>query len=193
MIEPAYLRDGAVMIRPFEAMDIEPHYEAALESVDAVYPWLPWCRPGYSRDYSKAWIETRAYEWEQGISCDFCIADARDGTLLGGCAINHINRENNFANLGYWVRTSRARRGVATSASRLVVRFGFETLRLNRIEIVVAVGNGPSQRVAMKLGALREGICRNRVITANGISDAVMFSLVPGDMDRWRKPAGIDT
>ncbi len=181
MIHPAILRTESIILRPFEPMDIESHYEAALESVDSIYPWLLWCHPGYKIIESKTWVESRKKEWEQGISYDFVIADALDGVCLGACALNSMNREHTFSNLGYWVRTSRTRRGIATAASRLLVRFGFDTLRLNRIEISIAVGNGPSVRVAEKLGALHEGVLRNRIMTAYGVSDAVMYSLIPED------------
>jgi len=86
------------------------------------------------------------------------------------------------ANLGYWVRTSAAGRGVATRATRLASRFAFEQLGLNRIEIVAAVGNIPSQRVAEKACARREGVLRNRLLINGESLDAVLFSLVPKDV-----------
>ena len=54
-------------------------------------------------------------------------------------------------------------------------------LHLVRIEIVMSVDNVPSQRVAEKLGAAREGILRNRLIQREGVSDAIMYSLTPRD------------
>jgi RimJ/RimL family protein N-acetyltransferase len=87
-----------------------------------------------------------------------------------------------FGNLGYWVRTSAAGRGVASKASRLVARFGFEELGLHRIEILAAVSNVASQRVAEKIGAAREGVLRKRLLIRGEPQDAVMFSLVPEDL-----------
>ena len=79
-------------------------------------------------------------------------------------------------------RTSAAGRGVATRAARLAARFAFEQLGLNRIEIVAAVGNIPSQRVAEKASARREGVLRNRLLINGESLDAVLFSLVPEDV-----------
>ena len=87
-----------------------------------------------------------------------------------------------MANLGYWVRTSAARRGVATNATRAVARYGFEELGLQRIEIVAAVRNLPSQRVAEKAGAVREGVLRKRLLIRGEAHDAVLFSLVAEDL-----------
>lgn len=185
MVPQVILKDAGLILRPYEAMDVDSHYHAALESIDQVYPWLPWCKPGYLREHSELWIETRNRDWVQGVSYDFVITDAITGALLGSTAINHIDHENNFANLGYWVRTARTRHGIATAAARMTVRFGFEIVGLNRIEIVVAAGNAPSQRVAEKIGALKEGMLRNRVVIARGASDAVLYSLVPDDVRKW--------
>jgi RimJ/RimL family protein N-acetyltransferase len=97
--------------------------------------------------------------------------------------LNALHPTHGFANLGYWVRTDSTSRGVATRATRLIARFGFEELGLARLEIVVAVENQASLRVAEKAGATREGILRNRLAHDNGFADAMMFSLIPQDLD----------
>ena len=60
-------------------------------------------------------------------------------------------------------------------------RFAFEHLGLIRVEIVIAVGNQASLRVAEKLGAHDEGILLNRIVVGKSIYDAHMYSLIPSD------------
>ena len=98
------------------------------------------------------------------------------------CGLNRIDHENRRANLGYWIRTSRTGSGIATAVTRLLARWAFQELKLNRIEIVVATGNQSSQRVAEKAGARREGTLRNRIKVREDLHDAIMYSLVPGDL-----------
>ena len=69
-----------------------------------------------------------------------------------------------FANLGYWVRTSCAGWRVAPTAVRQFVAWTFANTSLNRLEIVVAVGNARSQRVAEKVGAHRDAVLKKRLI-----------------------------
>lgn len=52
------------------------------------------------------------------------------------------------ANLGYWVRTSATGSGVAPIAVRQAATRAFSTTELHRLEIVVAVKNVRSIRVA---------------------------------------------
>jgi ribosomal-protein-serine acetyltransferase len=173
------LTDGTVLLRAYTTDDAEALYEAARESIREVYPWLPWCRPSYSFGESCTWIAIQEEVWSSGSAYNFGVFDASTGAYLGGCGLNAINGEHGFANLGYWVRTSRAGRGIAVAATRLLAGFGFEALELKRVEIVVAVANHRSQRVAEKVGAAREGTLRNRLLLHGEPHDAVMYSLVP--------------
>jgi RimJ/RimL family protein N-acetyltransferase len=173
---------GNITIRRYRSDDVQPLFEAVRESVRELSTWMVWCSPGYSRADSAALVQGRQAAWEQGEQYSFVIGDATTGQLLGGVGLNFINRTHGFANLGYWVRSSQTRRGVATAAVRLATGFGLGELGLNRVEIVVATGNLPSQRVARKAGASSEGILRKRLWLHDQVHDAVMFSLVTEDL-----------
>jgi len=176
------LTDGVVLLRPYEGGDVEHSYQAAWESIAEGSLWMPWCHADYSIEESRAWIESRPEAWEKGTDYDCAIIDARDSTFLGGCSLNHIDRINCRVALGYWVRTSRTRQGIATAAASLLIEFGFNKLKLNRIEITAAVGNKASQRIAEKVGAKREGILRNHMVVRDHVYDMVVFSLIPEDL-----------
>ena len=179
--------DGIVGIRKYRDGDAELLYEAVRESIAEVSLWLPWCHEGYSIEESRDFVATRNVRAQGDEWYSFAVLDQSSGRFLGGVGINFINRVHQFANLGYWVRTTAAGRGVATRATRLAARFGFAELGLNRIEIVAAVDNIASQRVAERAGAVREGILRKR-LSINGVPhDAVLFSLVAEDS--WSAPA----
>lgn len=175
------LIEGALLIRPYREEDASALYEAARESLPEVSPWLPWCHENYSIEESREFTSSRAIASQGDEWYSFAIFEREGGRFLGGVGLNFFNRVHQMANLGYWVRTSAARRGVATSATRAVARFGFEQLGLQRIEIVAAVSNLASQRVAEKAGAVREGLLRKRLLIRGEPQDAVLFSLVAED------------
>jgi RimJ/RimL family protein N-acetyltransferase len=152
-------------------------FEAATESIDTVYRWLPWCRPGYTLDEARAWVAEQTAAFEEGKEYEFVIVSP-SGRFAGGCGIDLIDRTNRRANLGYWVRSSEAGRGAATDAARLAASWAFETLKLIRIEILAAAGNVQSQRVAEKAGAIREGTLRQRLLLHGVAHDAAIFSIV---------------
>ena len=166
-------------LRPYEAGDARALWEAARESVADVFPWLSWCHAQYSMAEAEEWIRSRAPLAAEGREYTFAIV-GDDGRLLGGCGINQINRLHKFGNLGYWVRSSATGRGVATEAARQAADFAFRTTDLVRVEIVCAVGNERSQRVAARAGAVREGLLRRRLLIHGQPVDAVLYSFVRG-------------
>lgn len=181
-MHPTLLNDG-VIARPLASGDVESLHAAVVESTEAVGRWMSWCRSGYAVRDAEEWIAHCRRNWDAGLDREFGIFDASSGEVLGCAGINQFNRVNNFANLGYWVRTSRVGRGVATAAVVSLARFAFDELQLTRIEIVAQVDNVASRRVAEKAGCRFEGIARNRILYRGQCRDAALYSLVPGDID----------
>jgi ribosomal-protein-serine acetyltransferase len=181
MIPYCTLTDGRVTLRPFQFVDAPGLYAAVQESLPALKPWMSWAHDGYMQTESTEFIAIVRAKWEEGSLYGFAITDAEDGSFLGGCSLSHIHSVYHFCNLGYWVRATRQGDGIAGQAARLAARFALEKLRLIRVEVVVAVENTASMRVAEKIGAHREGILRNRITVGQTAHDAVMFSFVPED------------
>ncbi len=175
------LTDGKILLRPYKMSDAADIYQAIRESIKEVGAWLPFAHEGYALKETKDWLKKQDKEWNKGDAYDFGIFDAKDGSFIGGCGINAVSKMSRHANLGYWVRTSRIGQGIAPTATRLLAKWGFDVLKLNRIEVVVAVGNEKSLRAAAKAGAKREGVLRNRLILRDKAQDAVMHSLIPED------------
>lgn len=178
------LSDGKILVRPYRASDVPLLYDAVRESIAEVSRWLPWCHEGYTIEDAKTFIMAREEAWQSDREYVFGVFEARSGKYLGGVGLNFINRVHNCANLGYWVRTSEAGRGVASSAARLVARFGLEELGLQRVEILVAVGNLGSHRAAEKAGARLEGALLRKRLNSHGQPlDARLYSLVSEDFN----------
>lgn len=182
MSTPVRLRDDSLVVRPHEPDDVEPLFLAIRESIAEISPWLPWCHPGFSQGELESFVEMSRAGWRDGSQCQFGIFDAKTGRALGGISLNHFARPNRLANMGYWVRTSATRRGVATRAIRLVAAFGFGELQLTRIEIAALPDNLPSRRAAERAGAKFETLARNRLVMHGRACDAALYSLIPADL-----------
>ena len=168
-----------VEIRQYKDTDAIPIYEAAIESCAEVSPWMAWCHDRYSYEDAVAWIEFTAAEREAGRMYDFAIY-AND-VYAGSCGINQINTTDKVANLGYWLRTSMTGQGIAPDAVRKLLDWGFSNTDLVRFEIVAAVDNYRSQRVAVKAGATRDAVLRKRTMVNGRSSDAILYSIIRDD------------
>lgn len=171
-----------ILLRPYKAEDVSLHFEAVTESIPHISQWLDWCHPNYSKDESSFWVLSREHNWTYGLEYNFAIIETATNKLLGTCTLNNILKKDKLANLGYWVRFSELGKGICTTAARQVLLFGLQTLNLNRIEIIAALPNIASQKVAENIGGVYEGILRNRVTVEDKIYDAKLYSVTKSDL-----------
>jgi RimJ/RimL family protein N-acetyltransferase len=172
----------ALRLRPWQPCHAEALYEAARESIATVGRWLPWCQEGYAWEDAVAWIERCQSGWVRGEPYAFAILDTQE-RLLGGIGLNRLDRDHRSANLGYWVRELEQGKGVASAAVATIADFGFNTLGLQRIEIVADIDNLASRRTAERAGAHLDGISPNRLCHKGEVVAAAVYSLLPADDD----------
>jgi ribosomal-protein-serine acetyltransferase len=170
---------SGIRIRPYRLEDAREIWEAARESLPELTQWMPWAHRDYSIEESRSWLSAQVQAFQQRTTFEFAITSA-DGAYLGGCGLNQVDILNQRANLGYWVRSSAAGRGVATTAAQLTRDWAFANTDLVRVEILIAVGNMASRRVAEKSGAVYEGIMRSRLRVHGTRHDAAMYAFIRG-------------
>lgn len=179
MLSSIQLTDEDLLLRPFRLTDAAHLYCAVKESLKELKPWMSWATDEYNELTAREYIAIARARWEEHAFYGFAVTHKED--LLGACTLSSIHSIYRFCNLGYWVRTSCQGQGIAGRAAKLAARFAFEHLGMIRVEIVIAVGNQASVRVAEKTGAHSEGILLNRIVVGKSIYDAHMYSLVPSD------------
>lgn len=117
---------------------------------------------------------------------DFGIILKDSGELIGEAVLNQIDSVNRLANFRILLDAERyAGRGYGTEATSMAVRFGFEQLNLNRIELGVYAFNAKAKRVYEKVGFVQEGV-RREVLWRDGQAyDEVIMGLLRRDfLDR---------
>jgi ribosomal-protein-alanine N-acetyltransferase len=126
--------------RTVEHMDIEPLTDLA--GADAVIAWAT----GLAAS---------------GDGVRWAIRD-RAGAFVGTAGFNSTVRERGArGEVAYDVVRSRWRQGVMTEVLPVVLRHGFETLRLHRIEAMVTPGNAASAALLERHGFQREAVLRD--------------------------------
>lgn len=174
------LRQGPLLLRAFDEADAAAFAAAVVESAPEMGQWMPWCHAGYSVADALDWFAACRQAAQAGTAQEFGVFDAASGRLLGGAGLNAIHPLHRWANLGYWVRRSARRQGVALGCVQALAAQAFGPLGLFRVEIVVAVGNEPSVAVARRAGAQFEAVARHRLCLHGAPVDASVFSLIPG-------------
>ena len=79
------------------------------------------------------------------------------------------------AHIGYWIDQRFASRGYTTRAVKLLTKFGFDGLKLHRIEINLRPENEASKKVAVKAGYVLEGSRNNYLHIAGDWRNHITF------------------
>ncbi len=173
----------AISVRRFFITDDDELTAAVRASLPELSRWMPWATNDFSRSDASDFISGS----NSPNRMDLAILDEND-MIIGVSGVNHIDTTNRTANLGYWVRSDRTQRGVASVAARLGAKRAVEERQINRFEITMSVENVPSRRTAERLGAQFEGIARNSLLLHNRFHDARVYSLMASELDQLPAP-----
>ena len=113
--------------------------------------------------YTKRYITFLQRKYHAGEFYDFAVVHRADRKMIGTCGFTRIDTVNNAAEIGYVLSPAYHHMGIATEAAGAVMKFGFETLSLHRIEAKFMEGNDASRAVMERLGMTFEGFERDAV------------------------------
>ena len=108
----------------------------------------------------------------------WAVTEPEADRLVGTVTLADWDRANRRAEIGFILHPDRWGRGLATDATRTVLRFGFGPMGLHRVEADVDPENHASLRLLERLGFEREGVCRQRWFTFGRWTDSVMLGLL---------------
>ena len=175
------LVDSELFLKPIRFRD-----KAQWDSVRAVNrDWLsPWeaTRPNIDHKsalpsyYGMVMQLNREIRALRSISLGVWLTENKNQVLIGQITLGGIIfGAMRGAHIGYWIDQRFANRGYTTRAVKLLTKFGFERLRLHRIEINLRPENEASKQVAIKAGFLLEGARNNYLHIAGDWRDHVTF------------------
>ena len=124
-----------------------------------VTEYLTWS-PHPSVDYTKEYLAYLSHHYTLGDFYDWALILKEENKMIGTCGFTRFSFPNDSAEVGYVINPKYRGRGLAPEALREVIRFGFSTIGLNRIEAKYIVGNEASRRVMEKVGMRFEGVLR---------------------------------
>lgn len=170
------LSDGEISIRRFGHGDAPELFLTVRRSLASLSYWLPWCTEDYSIVDATTWIEHCESAWASGLEYQFGIFD-RAGVIVGATGLTGLDATNRSANLGYWVGTEHRGNGFARRAAKLISKFAFYHLKIERLNIVILPHNFASRRVAESLGASLASVQPDRILFQGKLTPAVVYSL----------------
>jgi ribosomal-protein-alanine N-acetyltransferase len=165
--------------------------EVTLDDADAAFEWgsdRDWFRylpyePVSTIEEERAWILgfVEAARTRPRLDYQLAIEPVEGGPIIGMVHLRVTSLHHRSGELGFGVGRRSWGAGIALEAARLVLRFGFEELRLHRITAGHHPDNAQSRRVIEKLGMTREGRLRENLIAHGQWRDSIVYSMLEGE------------
>lgn len=105
---------------------------------------------------------------------------------IGTIGYHRWDKNNNIAEIGYDLCKSYWKQGIMSEAMRIVLKFGFEEMGLNRIQAFVHIENVASYSILKKHGFHAEGIARDMFLFRGRYYDHYAMSLILKDYKHIR-------
>lgn len=174
------LRTEQLVLREFSDNDLDMVREAAS---DELIPAITSVPVPYTDADGRAYVERNRARISQSVGYSFAIADAANDRALGQIGVWLRDLGSGRASIGYWVRPSARRRGVATAALRTASRWALSFPEIARVELFVELWNTASWTTAENAGFHREGVLRSwQEISGTPRRDMYVYSLIPADL-----------
>jgi len=178
--DPPLSADG-VLLRGWSETDV-PAVVAACQD-PTIARWTAMIPSPYGEADALEWIAAQGPALREGRSVELAITSRHTGELFGAVALSNVSLVQRRSGVGYWLAAHARGHGHATTAVRLVARWGFQELGLERLELFTDVDNVASQNVATRCGFRREGRLRSHllVLSTGKRRDSLVYGLVPDD------------
>lgn len=121
-------------------------------------------------------LESLIKRMDEGISFVWSVVDKIDNRVIG--TVNLYFKQDRAASIGAVINSERWGKGIATEALKEIIDFGFDKMKLIRIEGKCESNNIASEKMLKKLGMTYEGTLRKEVIIKGIPRDAKVYSVL---------------
>ncbi|MEK4091510.1 MULTISPECIES: GNAT family N-acetyltransferase [unclassified Viridibacillus] len=173
-----YLENERIYLRNLQVSDAPIMLE---NTTDEEIRYMTGTKPNFTLNQIKAHINNVNNDSSR---YDFAICLKNNDQMIGELSIFEIDEENNKA--GFRISMSSIEltgKGYGTEAIIIVLRFVFEELKLNRLQLEVFSHNLRGIRVYEKVGFVKEGVLRESLYYNGTYSDEVIMAILRKDYE----------
>ena len=177
-MEKPILVGNRVRLRPITVEDAPRMYEGIFDEESTR---LTGTQGEFTLEQVTAFCE-KVSKADDRVDYAITLLDDSDALYVGEVVLNQFDSDNNSAVFRIALMgKDYFGKGYGTEATRLIVQFGFETLKLNRIELEVYDFNPRAQHVYEKVGFVKEGVRREVLLWEGKYQNGIVMSMLASD------------
>ncbi|WLR42203.1 GNAT family N-acetyltransferase [Bacillus carboniphilus] len=167
----------------FNESDAEKFFTLISRSREYLKEWMAWLDNIKSvEDVSKN-IQGRLEAFVENGGHPKSFAIIYKGDIAGTIGFNEIHKKDRIGLVGYWLGEEFQGNGIMAKALNTLIDYGFKELKLNRVEIHVAVENKKSRALPERFGFVEEGRFRQAEWLNDHYVDHIIYALLA---EEWR-------
>lgn len=176
-----HLYGETIMLREYRTEDVPAirkwvNDERSVQYLSTIF-WLP-------QSYENTEDFVRSMVQGSGNAANFVIARKDDQSYLGQIDLMGINWKLRFGTIGMVVASEDDRgHGLGAQALRVMQRYAFQTLNLERVELELMMENERALHCYRNAGFTLEGVKRHAYFTEGHFCDVGVMSVLAGE---WR-------
>jgi ribosomal-protein-serine acetyltransferase len=178
---------NGVHLRPLAHYQADAIFKAVDRNRDHLKPWLTWVDDTHDVSDTRDRIKTVLKKTGKGIQYSFSIWC--DDRCIGMISFININLGANHAEIGYWLDKDFTGHGIMTHAVETLLKFGFDTLKVNKIQIWASTKNFGSAAIPDRLGFHQDAIFRQYTKHNGQFHDCVAYSMLG---EEWKNNTRLD-
>ena len=183
-----FLIGPRVYLRPLERADV-PVLQGWINDQDVIRNLLNF-RP-MNREAEEEFVDKITRDPELLV---LGIALRADDRLIGDVALHRIQSRDRQAGFGILIgEKAEWSKGYGTEATRLIVRYAFDALNLNRVWLHVLANNQRGQRAYEKVGFKVEGVLRQSAFREGRYLDTITMGILRGELTEEPVSSGAKT
>lgn len=164
-----------LILRKLEQTDTEDMFEYASDPV--VSRFMPW-QVHQATDDTREFIDFIRKGYEDHKQLTWAIELKSENKMIGTIDFVSWLQKRQRAEVGYTLSHRYWGQGLMHEAAEALIDFGFKEMDLIKVEAPIMLDNKQSQRVAEKLGMIREGVLRKHMIIKGEFVDLAMYAVL---------------
>jgi RimJ/RimL family protein N-acetyltransferase len=182
---PYRIETERLVIRCYHPRDAPLLKDAIDSSLEHLRPWMPWAADEpQTLEQKTDLLKVFRSEFDTGENFIYGAFSADETEQVGATGL-HPRIGPGGLEIGYFVRASAIRQGIATELSAALIRVGFEVCDADRIEIRIDPRNQASFGIPRKLGFVEEATLRRRLPSRERepLRDVTIFTMFREDLE----------
>ena len=171
------IRTERLHLRKIKIEDVNDFFEYS--SNQDVTKYLSYTHTGI--DEALEYINNKITQYEEGSCMIWGIEDLKSRKYIGACGYTHWDQDNKNAEIAYTLNKDFWGIGLGSEIFSELLKFGFNNMKLNRIEAKCWKENEKSHNLMIKNGMKTEGILRGQWYIKNEFRDVIVCSMLKNE------------